>query len=98
MLHNIVQHSGCFNNIYYTYKFVLTLPCTQVTCERTFSKLKNIKTKLRSNISQETMEALLLMNIERDFEIYTEYVINFVGKSSNELSKLLFLSCNEKIL
>jgi hypothetical protein len=36
------------------------------------------------------MEALLLMNIERDFEIYTEYVINFVGKSSNELSKLLF--------
>jgi len=45
----------------------LTLPCTQVTCERTFSKLKNIKTKLRSLISQDIMETLLLINIERDF-------------------------------
>lgn len=89
VLHNIVQQSGCFNNIYYAYKFVLTLPCTQVTCERTFSKLKNIKTKLRSTISQETMEALLLMNIERNVEIDKESVIDSIGKSSNELSKLL---------
>lgn len=83
MLYNIVQHSGCFINIYYAYTFILTLPCTQVICERTYSKL-------RSTISLETMEALL-MNIERDFEIDTEYiVIDTVGKSSNELSKILF--------
>ncbi|XP_025204003.1 uncharacterized protein LOC112600891 [Melanaphis sacchari] len=89
VLYNIVQQSGCFNNIYYAYKFVLTLPCTQVTCERTFSKLKNIKTKLRSTISQDTMEALLLMNIERNVEIDKESVIDCIAKSSNELSKLL---------
>jgi len=89
VLYNIVQQSGCFNNIYYAYKFVLTLPCTQVTCERTFSKLKNIKTKLRSTISQDTMEALLLMNIERNVEIDKESVIDCIAKSSNELSKFL---------
>lgn len=48
--HDIIQQSGSFNNIYFAYKFILTLPCTQVTCERTFSKLKIIKTKLRSTI------------------------------------------------
>jgi len=65
------------------------LPCTQFTCERTFSKLKNIKTKLRSTISQETIEALLWMNIERNVEIDKESVIDSIGKSSDELSKLL---------
>lgn len=35
------------------------------------------------------MEALLLMNIERHFEIDKESVIDSIGNSSNELSKLL---------
>jgi len=51
------------------------LPFTQITCKRTFSKLKNIKIKLRSTISQESIEALLLMNIEKHLEIDKESVI-----------------------
>lgn len=88
---NILHEQSCsFNNIYYAYKFVLTLPCTQVTCERTFSKLKNIKTKLRSLISQDIMETLLLINIERDFIVDKDMVINNVAKSSTELTRILF--------
>jgi len=90
ILYDMVQQSCSFNNIYYAYKFVLTLPCTQVTCERTFSKLKNIKTKLRSLISQDIMETLLLINIERDFTVDKDMVINNVAKSSTELTRILF--------
>lgn len=43
VVHNITQQSGCFNNIYLAYNFILTLPYMQVTCKRIFSKLKNIK-------------------------------------------------------
>lgn len=89
ILYEIVQQSGSFNNIYLAYKFVLTIPCTQVTCERTFSKLKNIKTKLRSLISQDIMEALLMINIERDYVVDKEIVVNTIAKSSSELSRLL---------
>jgi len=85
------QQSCSFNNIYYAYKFVLTLPCTQVTCKRTFSKLKNIKTKLRSLISQDIMETLLLINIERDLTVDKDImVINNVAKSSTKLIRILF--------
>ncbi|KAL4148352.1 hypothetical protein QTP88_002616 [Uroleucon formosanum] len=90
ILYDMVQQSCSFNNIYYAYKFVLILPCTQVTCERTFSKLKNIKTKLRSLISQDIMETLLLINIERDFIVDKDMVINNVAKSSTELTRILF--------
>jgi len=90
ILYDMVQQSCSFNNIYYAYKFVLTLPCTQVTCKRTFSKLKNIKTKLRFLISQDIMETLLLINIERDFTVNKDIVINNVAKSSTELTRILF--------
>lgn len=46
---------------------------------------QNIKTKLISTISKETMETLLLMNIlniERNFEIDKDNLIDTVGKSS----------------
>lgn len=90
ILYEIIHQSGCFNNIYLAYKFILTLPCTQITCERTFSKLKNIKTKLRSTITQDIMESMLLLNIERDIVIDKETVINSIAKSSKELTNLLF--------
>ncbi|KAL4100994.1 hypothetical protein QTP88_021015 [Uroleucon formosanum] len=91
ILYEIVQQSGSFNNIYLAYQFVLTLPCTQITCERIFSKVKNIKTKLRSLISQDIMEALLMINIERDYVVDKE-IVNTIAKSLTELSSRGILS------
>jgi len=89
ILYEIVLQSGSFNNIYLARKFVLTLPYTQVTCERIFYKVKNIKTKLRSLISQDIMEALLMINIERDYVIDKEIIVNTIAKSLAGLSKFL---------
>jgi len=84
---NCLSRLRCAFNI--MYEIVLTLLYTKVTCERTFSKLKNIKTKLRTLISQDSMGALLMINIERI--INKEIVVKTIAKSSSELSRLLIL-------
>ncbi|ROL50526.1 Zinc finger MYM-type protein 1 [Anabarilius grahami] len=45
-------------------KLFLTLPVTVATAERSFSKLKVIKTFLRSTMSQERLSSLALLSIE----------------------------------
>ena len=43
----------------------MTLAVTQVECERSFSLLKIIKSRLRSMLGQEQLEAFMLLSIER---------------------------------
>ena len=44
----------------------LTLPVTVSSAERSFSKLKLIKTYLRSSMAQDRLDELALLAIERD--------------------------------
>jgi len=62
----------------------LILPCTQVSCERAFSKLKILKTKLRSSINQEHLEALMSLFVEEDLIkfIKKDEVIDQLASSS----------------
>jgi len=48
------------------YKVLLTLPVTTASVESGFSKLSLVKSKLRSTMTQETLEALLLATVEKD--------------------------------
>lgn len=48
VLTQLSGHSGMYNNLYQVFKYTMLLPCTQETCGRVFSKLKVVKTKLRS--------------------------------------------------
>ena len=43
----------------------MTVPVTVATAERSFSKLKLIKTSLRSSMSQERLRSLALLLIEK---------------------------------
>lgn len=43
-----------------------TIPVTSCSCERTFSKLAHVKTKLRSMMSQERLCWLMLPFVEQD--------------------------------
>jgi hypothetical protein len=58
-------HYGMYNNLNQVYKYIMLLPSTQVTCERVFSKLKVIKTKLRSSLDLRHLELLMLIAIEK---------------------------------
>ncbi|XP_045480925.1 zinc finger MYM-type protein 1-like [Harmonia axyridis] len=47
-------------------RIFLTLPVTTATCELSFSKLKLVKTYLRSSIGQERLANLAIISIERN--------------------------------
>ena len=47
------------------YQILLTLPVTSASVERSFSKLSHIKSKLRTTMSQERLEALMLCAVEK---------------------------------
>lgn len=66
VLHKYNLHSSAYSHLYIVYKFVLTLSCTQVRCETTFSKLKYILNRLRNCLSQPKLETFLLMSVEKD--------------------------------
>jgi hypothetical protein len=60
--------------------FFLTLLVTEVICERTFSKLKLIITRLRSNLNQENLKSLLLMSVKKGLldEIDMSKVVHYL--------------------
>ncbi|KAJ8270536.1 hypothetical protein GJAV_G00116060 [Gymnothorax javanicus] len=73
------------------YKYLLTLSLTQVACERTFSTLKFIKSRLRSSLSANKLEMFMLMATEKDIlmSFDTDMVIDRVAEKSELLRKLL---------
>lgn len=80
-----------YTNLYLAYKYVLTLPSTQVTCERSFSQLKNIKTRLRSQLTDSKVEAFMMMTVEKEILATLDHdeIINLVSQQSDLLHKSL---------
>lgn len=67
-----------FPNIYTRLKLSLTLPVGSVSTERSFSKLKLIKTRLRSTMGNDRLEGLMIMSCENEINInYEEVIENF---------------------
>ena len=56
-----------FPTLCIAYKLLLTIGFSIASCERSFSKLKLIKTCIRSSMLQERLTSLALINIERKF-------------------------------
>ena len=85
LLQELSCQSNLFCNLFTLYKFVLLLPSTQTTRERIFSKLKIIKTKLRSSLHQEHLNPLMLMTVEKDILIDLDKLIDTIANSSRQL-------------
>jgi hypothetical protein len=59
-------YATTYTELFLRYKFLLTLYITQVKCEKTFSKLKYMLNRLRSNLSREHVEEFIIMSFEKD--------------------------------
>ncbi|XP_025421999.1 uncharacterized protein LOC112691815 [Sipha flava] len=75
-------HTSAFSNLYLAYKYILTLSCTQVNCERAFSKLKILENILRSAMKEELLESLMLISIESDMIPEIPEIIAAIGRST----------------
>lgn len=77
-----------FPTLYTALHIATTLPVTSASPERTFSKLKIIKNRLRSTISQGKLENLMLISCE-NLSINNSDVIDKFAKLSSVLSSKL---------
>jgi hypothetical protein len=79
-----VRADNCYPNIYIAYQILFILHVTVVSAERSFSKLKLLKNHLRSTMSQERLNGLTTICIEKKLldEIDIDTIINdFASRS-----------------
>ena len=86
---NYIKRLESFPNACITFRILLTIHVTVAATERSFSKLKLIKSYLRSIISQERLNGLVILSIEN--EILTELecknlISNFVPKKARKIN------------
>lgn len=85
------MNSIAYTNIFLAYVYTLTLFFTQLNCERAFSKLKLIKTRLRATLEQEKLEAFLMMSVEKELLHDGKYeeILTYIKNSSSLMNKML---------
>ena len=77
--------------LYQAFKVTLTLSVTPVGCERTSSKLRYVKNRLRNQLSEDRLDSLLLMCVEGDvlLHISNHTIIDKQARTSAEMRRLL---------
>lgn len=80
-----------FKNILELYKYIFSLPCTEVKAERDFSQLRLLKTDKRSVLSDKLLENDMLILLNKDLlsDIDFKDIVNKLAGTSNKLKLLL---------
>ena len=77
-----------FPNTIVAYRVLLTIPVTVASAERSFSKLKLLKTYLRSTMKQERLNALAIIALESDMLEKIDYeriIEDFISKNAQRI-------------
>ena len=79
----------CFPNAWNIYRVLLTIPVTVASAERNFSKLKLVKNYLRSTMSQERLNGLTMLSIEKEIIDKHEYE-NIINTYATKKAQRMF--------
>ena len=88
-----------YPNLWIALRVAVTLPVTVASAERSFSKLKLIKSYLRSSMSQERLSGLAIMSIKNDVGkqiSYDDIIDDFASRKCRK-GKLLMVIENIKM-
>lgn len=80
-----IKKMDMFPNILVAYRVLLTIPITVASAERSFSKLKLIKSYLRTSMTQDRLNGLAILSIEKNMlkNIDVEHIIDdFASKNA----------------
>jgi hypothetical protein len=80
-----VKRMSCFPNAHIAYRILLTLPVTVASAERSFSKLKLLKSYMCSTMTQERLNGLSTIALENDVleKIkYEDIIEDFISKNT----------------
>jgi hypothetical protein len=82
-----LKEHGCFPNATIAYRVLLTIPVTVASAERSFSKLKLLKTYLRSTMTQGLNDlAIIALETEILEKFDYEHIIeDFISKNTKRL-------------
>ncbi|KAL6561543.1 hypothetical protein OROMI_017144 [Orobanche minor] len=86
---NYLKDVGFFPNAVIAYRIFLTIPVTVASAERSFSKLKLVKSYLRSTMSQERLNGLAMIAIENDMAekvSYNDLIDDFASKNARRVA------------
>ena len=85
---NHIKRLDSFPNAYIAFRIMLTIPISVASAERSFSKLKLIKNYLRSTMSQERLNGLAMLSIEKEMleELdYKSLIKNFASQRARKI-------------
>ena len=78
-----------FPNVFIALRIYLTMPITVASGERSFSKLKLIKTYLKSTVSQERLNSLSMLSIESEIAKAIDFE-NILNDFANKKARKVF--------
>jgi hypothetical protein len=82
-----------YPNASIAYRILLTIPVTVASIKKSFSKLKLLKSYLRSIMSQERLNELTILSIEQDLLENIEYkslISNLVAQTDEPCVEIFF--------
>ena len=86
---NYIKRLESFPNACIPFKILLTIPIVVAFAERSFSKLKLIKSYLRSTMSQERLSGLAILSIENEMLVELEcknLISNFASQKARKIN------------